>query len=99
MSDHTPGPWTFGMSKPEYGDCIPIDRKGRWMSLAVVNLGPTKTTREEGEANARLIMAAPELLDAAFEALATLSIIAPGDQRKMKALSVLSAAIKKVEGP
>lgn len=44
---------------------------------------------------ARLVGCAPELLNAAFEALATLHIIAPGDQRKMKALSMLERAIKK----
>lgn len=46
-------------------------------------------------ANANLIAAAPELLEAAFEAMATLDIIAPGDHRKMKALSLLRQAIKK----
>lgn len=56
---------------------------------------PQQRPVSEQIANARIMAAAPELLDAAFEAMATLDIISPGDHRKMKALSLLRAAIKK----
>lgn len=58
-------------------------------------ISPLEKVNDRDKANAKLIAAAPDLLDAAFEAMATLDIISPGDHRKMKALSALRAAIKK----
>jgi len=58
MSKHTPGPWSLWTGRP-YGEhgTITDDRLGR--HLAVMSGGAPETA-----ANARLIAAAPELLEA-----------------------------------
>jgi hypothetical protein len=63
MSKHTPGPWQWTKgdkySYPRVGDSADHTIADVWddSSLAVVS-------REQGEANAQLIAAAPELLEA-----------------------------------
>lgn len=60
---HTPGPWRLDSIKDAYRDVSSAN--GEWIGLARV---PVQFTDEkdcaEGEANARLIAAAPELLQA-----------------------------------
>ena len=61
MSKHTPGKW-----KPTAGTEVVADTgDGNWQSIAMLNV-----RRDEWIANARLIAAAPELLETC-EALAT----------------------------
>lgn len=81
---YTPGPWeTFEMVT------------GAWaLNSAVLNVG----TYEPGgaaaaESNARLIAAAPELLEACKEAMPLIKI-----GNTMQAYFILSCAIKKAEG-
>ena len=64
---HEPGPWTVSPKEPfreDEGGCVAINAD-EWHELAIVFLhsdgGP------EGEANARLIAAAPDLLAALVE--------------------------------
>lgn len=61
---HTPGPWNFGMKS---GDSEIIVAGG----VALAEVFPTDCTEEEFEANAQLIKAAPELLEALKSLLGT----------------------------
>lgn len=63
---HTPGPWVVGERK---GCHTPIDSDS-WFGLAkvVTRMGGSRKDEPTGVANARLIAAAPELLEA-LEAL------------------------------
>ena len=109
MSGHTPGPWKTG------GMLILTDRPstvtpdGRtihnWRDIAEVRHfnGPLWDS-PEGNANARLIAAAPELLAAAKCALADLEGIMPefdpdgSEHPGWKTTEELRAAINKAEG-
>jgi hypothetical protein len=95
---HTPGPWSLGRS----ADSTPLvvvpvhESEGTGFGVAQVNRIPRMSgVRGDMEANARLIAAAPELLQAAEEALALLSKGAPGWG---VAKDLLNAAIKKARG-
>jgi predicted ATP-grasp superfamily ATP-dependent carboligase len=66
---HTTGPWEFTNANHE--DYIDIDgENGRIASIfkASANEGNDDITEEEHEANARLIVAAPKMLEALVEA-------------------------------
>ena len=67
MSTHTPGPWEAFEAKDEHGDAtIGIRGDGEFiatMDLVSINGGPY-CLPVRGNANARLIAAAPELLEA-----------------------------------
>jgi hypothetical protein len=76
MSTHTPGPWSV-----ERGDVLDSDSE-RWSVLttgprryfiATVENGAPGDTLETELANARLIAAAPDLLEAAAEAKAAIA--------------------------
>lgn len=64
MSDHTPGPWSARLNpmKLRYD----IDAAG-WRTCARVYLNEDPDLSRQGHANARLIAAAPELLEALTE--------------------------------
>lgn len=60
---HTPGPWRF-YTEPQPNGC-PIVGNGRGLMLAMLAHSVNyPDQRDEANANARLIAAAPELLDA-----------------------------------
>jgi hypothetical protein len=64
MSEHTPGPWTIS---PACGDFVVPQLDGFPSGVAAVAValrGAPNRSEEEVGANARLIAAAPELLDA-----------------------------------
>lgn len=68
MNEHTPGPWSlenniaYGWKTNPYSITV---RKRGVHCVAVANIPAKKTiTREEALANARLIAAAPDLLEA-----------------------------------
>lgn len=67
---HTPGEWFTHQEghSTVYVEC----RIGGGLIQAVAKCGPTAAGREQQEANARLIAAAPELLEALQEAKAAL---------------------------
>ena len=78
---HTPGPWIYG---PETGpDCTRIDAENGRVIAAVRSREitsweqsrPIYSWSEEGAANARLIAAAPELLEAAHDAIECIEIL------------------------
>ena len=81
MSKHTPGPWKifdgWGSSKfaPVVVDCIPDDN-GKFVGNCICHLA---STNEDAVANARLIAAAPELLNALEDFVKACNI--PGDTK------------------
>lgn len=85
---HTPGPWEV-QSNME----IIVDATG----LKVCDIEPDYRTIEQSDANARLIAAAPDLLEACNEALEWLRIAAlPGlETTRNRIQSTLDAAIRK----
>ena len=60
--NHTPGPWTIGKYHVNAYDNTIYDAKNGY-KIAIVE-GYTHDLKEESEANAHLIAAAPELLEA-----------------------------------
>jgi glycine/D-amino acid oxidase-like deaminating enzyme len=56
---HTPGPWTL-----EYDYSLVMPAKDGNHIVTAGPIGPDESSREEKRANARLIAAAPELLQA-----------------------------------
>ena len=66
MSKHTPGPWF--VPPPTYRTLYVEARVGNGMLQEVAACGPTEDPAQQA-ANARLIAAAPELLDACKAAL------------------------------
>lgn len=95
MTQHTPGPWVQGKEDDFKGIAITTPARGM-AYVAIANVPVDYTDRPEREANARLIAAAPELLEAA-KAVAQWCMqrppIHPYDGFKM-----LEAAIAKAEG-
>jgi len=63
MSKHTPGPWELKTVPTSIGKCHKIGPFNA--CIYVDNINSRKQSDEEMEANARLIAAAPELLEAA----------------------------------
>ena len=65
---HTPGPWTVtgpGPYDPESRVALTVEQDSPTRrQVALVGNAPATMTREEAEANARLIAAAPDLLKA-----------------------------------
>ena len=66
---HTPGPWWADFDGENTFDGVEIQQVGRLHYVPVANVPVDYTDREEREANARLIAAAPDLLDALEEAV------------------------------
>ncbi len=89
---HTPGPWK--VSSDHYHIC-----KGATAVAAV--FGTTGHDAARSEANARLIAAAPELLEALEHALTTTQKIARGTGRRhytLNTLQEMADAIKAAKG-
>lgn len=61
-SKHTKGPWLLDAVENGYRGIS--SEKGQWYSFAKVAIESCKAPDEEGIANANLIVAAPELLEA-----------------------------------
>lgn len=81
MNKHTPGPWRvdagfYGDVRAEAGDvAVSVYRDMNTVEIGgQLTLAPV--SREEAQANARLIAAAPELLELALELKAELELIA-----------------------
>jgi hypothetical protein len=90
MADHTPGPWTIEESNVGYGPCYYIE--GGDGSYVIHGEGTAWS--ESDKANARLIAAAPELLEALKVAADAL-----GSEEGMAAAYRLAReAIAKAEG-
>lgn len=107
VTEHTPGPWEYVPSTANHGpyvsngwgagdicDCYTMSKPSE---LAVCNGGtsqPIPFQHEEADANARLIAAAPEMLDALEQAQEWLSKWGSAEPQ----LAVIEAAIAKATG-
>jgi hypothetical protein len=80
MSDvkHTPGPWAIFQDETDDANEIEISSLSRFNSsvipICAISIGYDGPVEIEQQANARLISAAPELLEAAKVALAYLDV-------------------------
>ncbi len=82
-TQHTPGPWVVNgdpAKLSEYAICAESRGKGYGSSVAVATQrdGRNPISREEAMANARLIAAAPEMLDVVRSVAATGFHVIPG---------------------
>ena len=87
MSKHTPGPWFMTGELPGYRSRINSTPQNLGWDLAHVCNGP------EADANARLIAAAPELLEALQEVFADHDAV-----NRLSWNDRAAAAIAKIEG-
>ena len=86
-TNHTPGPWSVLI---EGSHCFIEDANGQTIARASHPF-PFTTTDDERNANARLIAAAPELLDALRRALNVLHATGATDEARV-ALAAIAAA-------
>ncbi len=63
-SKHTPGPWVLGALRREFRQINAVSCEQPWEEFASVAVKLDGIPSKEGEANARLIAAAPDLLEA-----------------------------------
>jgi cytochrome c556 len=92
---HTPGPWSIGSPLNNPNNGFPI-RSESGEEVAVVADWSHRANIER--ANARLIAAAPDLLEAAIHAEETLSLYVAETGEPGAALDALRAAIAKAKG-
>ena len=92
MSKHTPGPWDFSWEIQPNG-CPTVGHKGLMICM-VAHSAKDPEQRETAMANASLIAAAPDLLDALEGCLQALRAYSPECGQAMMA----KAAITKAKG-
>ena len=101
MSKHTPGPWIYYADLPSQDpDWHIVTTENRLRILANVHIEPGN---QVDEANARLIAAAPELLEALVQLEEAFCSVGPGMTREDRedsraALIAARAAIAKARG-
>lgn len=96
---HTPGPWFVGEQMPAPSKSIHafIGIGNGACHVGLASITPL-TGFCEAEANARLIAAAPELLEACKEVVFLIEGIAGLDDQQIQAINQARAAIAKAEG-
>lgn len=102
-SKHTPGPWAVKKgSRYSRTGGFSIDSHGHWLELATIFAHIAEETNHLGEANARLIAAAPDLLAACEEGLTAIrwaQTHTDGNAVQfVHVVNVLMAAIRKAKG-
>lgn len=95
MSAHTPGPWQRSGVRQKLGneDCIRVGSDG--FAIAFLPIGARPQEQAGAIADARLISAAPELLEAVKLARATLADCGQQDSDNWPTFQVVVAAIAK----
>lgn len=83
---HTPGPWDAG-AFPNYDKYIRIDQPG-------IRIDNDDVDPDEAEANARLVTAAPDMLETLLEFVSTFSTVpgSIGDEVRQKARAAIAKA-------
>lgn len=94
MSGPTPGPWELAHSHERKGHLLTEVYKGR-ENLASIH---AYENHDEAEANARLIAAAPELLEALEECQRDINFLSQSGSRNRTSLVMAEVAIKKARG-
>ena len=95
MSKHTPGPWVVGISCENRIHCVDAFDNGELFEVCEVwGIDLDKIESEESRANARLISAAPDLLDACEKALLWMQSTSSFAAAEM----ILAEAISKAKG-
>ena len=113
-SKHTPGPWEYVPSTEHHGpyvttgadmtygdiaDCYVMSKPAEWSTRNGGDSKPIPHQHERADANARLIAAAPDLLEAATAALGMLTGNLDGDwDSDVDPVVMLRAAISKATG-
>lgn len=103
MSKHTPGPWKKSGKNGEFAIDGPKPRLGGRMVICEqvggYRLGDDYKDFSQIEANANLILAAPEMLEA-LQAAKDLwgDYLPPGNSNAMKAMKLVNSAINKAKG-
>jgi hypothetical protein len=92
MTDHTPGPW-FARAAIRADEFIITAQSGGYAPLARVK-GDKRSTLHAAQANARLMAAAPDLLEALLEILVACPDLEKNDA-VVKAVDMATAAIGK----
>ena len=101
MSKHTPGPW-FATRNIAYWEVVP-NNPGMGVPWTVADICPSDPGNPDGglqEANARLIAAAPEMLEAIEETLQSVVMNRLHDTIEISrdAIELLRAALAKAKG-
>lgn len=96
---HTLGPWSASDVRynRDFRTCLNVMTKDGLRFVAAVSCDPS-SDRQQLEANARLIAAAPDLLEALEEAYAELSADSLRDGPRCLLLTTIEAAISKAKG-
>lgn len=96
MTGHTLGPWTAKMSK--YREGVLVVQAGMPSNRVLAKFGSTDEPLDETDvANARLIAAAPDLLDNARKNLATMQVTCLRMQEYGRSTAELDLAISETE--
>lgn len=93
MSKHTPGPWLIDVANYHAGHIATVDHNGSVIEI----WSETWPKLEDAPANARLIAAAPELLEAAQAAMNCIGELPP-TQARIEVALMLTGAIAKAKG-
>jgi hypothetical protein len=94
MSAHTKGPWYVSLSQRKSLCVVSFDT---WICGELEADNDTSISLQEAEANARLIAAAPDLLEA-LKGMYHFACAANDDARKVAAIAAMLGAIDKAEG-
>jgi len=104
MSKHTPGPWTFSTSSDGWSYSIYIAQADgapytpNYSDVAYITQTCTGERQQVQEANARLIAAAPDMLDALRRAVLALAFASETSAAMHDDYEAVSRAIAKATG-
>ena len=101
---HTPGPWTIGRSADNTpAVCVPCPNSSGFVVAHINRLPKLGLVKGDVDANARLIAAAPEMLEALLHVQrilegSALESLYSARERRLATLNIVNTAIAKAEG-
>jgi len=98
MSKHTAGPWRVSQRSNNMIDILHGDRQPGAITAALCRVQARQSWIAEAEANARLIAAAPDMLQALRRAALALAFAAESSPAMMDDYKAVSAAIERATG-